>query len=134
MLSTGSLWSPLPSKPAVEKVQSVLGLVIWNPVASLKDLEKSKAIMILDPTQRPLVNAMINNAEVLSSEDMAARPLESLCPFLDAEPVADIVSITSIDENIDILQDSGDLAVEGLVVVSVGEELGAYMIAAPFEM
>jgi len=52
-----------------------------------------------------------------------ARPLKCLRPGLVAEPVADEVGITSIDEDRDLLEDAGNKSVERHHPVTLEEEV-----------
>lgn len=54
---------------------------------------------------------------------LLARPLESLSPGLVAKPVADVVGITSVDENGNLLEDSRNNAVEWLHPVATEKEV-----------
>jgi len=54
---------------------------------------------------------------------LLAGPLESLSPGLVAEPIANIVGITSVDENRDLLKDAWDQSVEWLHPVTLEEEV-----------
>jgi hypothetical protein len=56
-------------------------------------------------------------------ERLLARPLERLSPSLVSEPVADEVSIASIDENGNLLENAGHKAVEGLHPVALEQKV-----------
>jgi hypothetical protein len=54
---------------------------------------------------------------------LVAGPLKSLSPGLVAEPIADVVSITSVDQDGDLLENTRDDAVEGLHPITLHEEI-----------
>lgn len=56
-------------------------------------------------------------------EALLSRPLQSLSPGTVAEPVADVISITGVDENGDLLKKAGNDTVEGLEPVTGEEEV-----------
>ena len=93
--------------PAVEEVERSLGLVIRRHVASLEDLEEGQIARRLESTVLlgTLAGADLDRAELSLGEVLVARPLELVGPSLVAEPVADEVGVTSIDEDRNLLQD-----------------------------
>ena len=54
---------------------------------------------------------------------LGTRPLKRLSPGLVAEPVADVVGITSVDQDGDLLKDTGNDAVERLHPVTLEKEV-----------
>jgi len=54
---------------------------------------------------------------------LVAGPLKRVGPGKVAEPVADEVGVTSVDQDGDLLEDTGDKAVEGLHPVTLEEEV-----------
>jgi hypothetical protein len=100
---------PLTTDPAVEKLQTGLGLVHRNHVACAVDAHEGEVAVSLDLTNL-LVNVLIvDNLEgfkLLRSELLLARPLEGLGPGLVTEPVADEVSITGVDQDGDLLKET----------------------------
>ena len=65
----------------------------------------------------------ISRSSSSAAATLLAGPLKSLRPGLVAEPVADEVGITSVDEDWDLLQDSRDERVERLHPVTLEEEV-----------
>jgi hypothetical protein len=71
-------------------------------------------------------------------EVLLTRPLKSVGPGLVAEPVADEISVTSVNKDWDLLEDSWHEAVEWLHPVTLEEEVAvdievAAVIAANFD-
>lgn len=58
-----------------------------------------------------------------SIETLLSRPFKGLGPGLVSEPVADEISITSIDQDWDLLEDAWDQSVERLHPVTLEEEV-----------
>ena len=117
------LLEPLTAQPPVEEVKRVLGLVHGDHVASLVDLHEGEVSGGLDLS---VLLVSLGEREVLELglvEALLAGPLKSLGPSLVAEPVADEVGITGIDEDGDFLEDTGDETVEGLHPVTLEEEV-----------
>ena len=117
------LLEPLTAQPPVEEVKRVLGLVHGHHVASLVDLHEGEVSGGLDLA---VLLISLGNRKVLELglvEALLAGPLESLAPSLVAEPVADEVGITGIDQDRDLLEDTGDETVERLHPVTLEEEV-----------
>lgn len=91
-------------------------------MASTVELHEGKVAAGLDLA----VFLALANVEALDLglvERLLTGPLESLGPGTVAEPVADVVSITSVDEDGDLLEKLGNNAVEGLEPVASEEEV-----------
>lgn len=119
----GLLLEPLTAQPPVEEVKRVLGLIHGHHVASLVDLHEGEVSGGLDLA---VLLVSLGKREVLQLglvEAFLAGPLKSLGPSLVAEPVADEVGITSIDEDRDLLEDTGNKTMEGLHPVTLEEEV-----------
>lgn len=117
------LLEPLTAQPPVEEVKRVLGLIHWHHVAGLVDLHECEVSGGLDLA---VLLVSLGKREVLELglvEALLAGPLKSLAPSLVAEPVANEVGITGIDEDGDLLEDAGDEAMEGLHPVTLEEEV-----------
>lgn len=65
-------------------------------------------------------------------EVLLAGPLKSLSPGLVTEPVADVVGITGIDENGDLLEEVGDEAMEWLHPVALEQKVAVDVKVAAF--
>jgi hypothetical protein len=117
-------WSslePLTAEPAVEEVRRCLGLVHGNHVASTVDLHEGEVAAGLDLAV--LLAGVLKRLEVSMAEILLARPLKLIGPGLVSEPVADEVSITSVDKNGDLVENIGDELVVGLHPVTGKEEV-----------
>ena len=95
-------------------------------MASAKDTGEGKVAVGLDLADLLANVLVLHDLEILklsSGELLLAGPLKSLRPGLVAKPVADEVGITGINQNGDLLKDSGDEAVVRLEPVTGEEEV-----------
>lgn len=90
-------------------------------MASTVDLHKGKVAAGLDLTV--LLAGVLKGLEVGVAEVLLARPLKLIGPGLVSEPVADEVSIASVDKNGDLVQNVGDELVVRLHPVTSEEEV-----------
>ena len=128
---------PFPTDPSVEEVQRLLGAVIWHHVAGAKDLHEGEIPTCLHLSRLVTVLELqiLDLGLVISG---LTRPLQSLGPTLVSEPVADKVSISGIDQDLQILEKSGHEAVVWLHPVTLEQEVPvdieiARVIAADFD-
>ena len=90
-------------------------------MTSSKDAGKGEAFGRLDGAVSTAIKG-----EVLGlggAVGILARPVKGVSPSTVAEPVADIVSVTGIDKNRHLLEDTRDVALDGLNIVAVLVEL-----------
>lgn len=110
--------------------------MILTHVSSTEDLHEGKVAAGLDLSKLlSIIELQILDRGLV--EILLARPLEGFSPTLVAEPVADEVSIASIDQDWDLLKDAGNKAVEWLHPVTLEQEVPvdvkvARVIAADF--
>lgn len=105
-------------------------------MSSTKDTSECEVTTALEGTS--LVSTL--QLEILGLggiEILLARPFKSISPCLVSEPVADEISITSIDQDWDLLEDTWYQTVERLHPVTLEEEVSvdievAAVIAADF--
>ena len=119
-------------QPPVEHLEGGLGLVVGDHVATGVQPHEGEVTARLDLTD---LLAVAIDLEVLHRgvlEALLARPLQSLGPGLVAEPVADVVGVTGVDEDGDLLEDAGNDAVEGLHPVTAKEEVTVDVEVAGF--
>lgn len=90
-------------------------------VASTVDLHEGEVARRLDLAV--LLAVGFEGRELSALEGLVARPLELVGPGLVAEPVADEVSITSIDQHGNLLQNTRDEEVEWLHPVALEKEV-----------
>jgi hypothetical protein len=109
---------------------------IYVHVTCTKDLEEGEVSAVLNLS----ILVAVIKLDVLDAglvEVLLTRPLESLSPGLVSEPVADEVSITSIDQDWDLLENAWHKAVERLHPVTLKQEVSvdikvAAVVAADF--
>jgi len=95
-------------------------------MATTIQTHESEVAMALDLTNLLALVLVVDNLEILqlgSSKLLLARPLESFSPGLVAKPVADKVSITSINQNWNLLEETRNKEVERLHPVTMEEEI-----------
>lgn len=117
---------PLTTQPAVVELKASLGLIHGNHVAGAVDPHEGEVAVGLDLTDLLALVLVLLHLEVLQLGRGIlglSRPFESLGPGLVAEPVADVVGITGVDQDGDLLQETGDKTVVGLHPVTVEEEV-----------
>lgn len=122
---TGSLM-PFTSEPTVEELQTGLGLVEWHHVAGAKDAHESEVAAGLDLADLLALVLVVHDLKVFQlgfSKLLVAGPFKGLGPGLVAEPVADEVGITGVDENWDLLEHAGDETMVWLHPVTMEEEI-----------
>ena len=130
----GSL-EPLASQPAVEELQAGLGLVHWDHVATAVEAHEGEVAVGLNLADLLTNVLVLLNDKILQlgiGELGLAGPLESLRPGLVAEPVADEIGITGVDENGNLLKQARHQAVERLHPVAVEEEVTVDVEVARF--
>lgn len=127
---------PLATDPPIEEIQRRLWLIHRNHMSSTEYLEEGEVAAVLD---LPVLVAIIkfDVLDIRLVEILLARPLESFGPGLVTEPVADEISITSVDQDWDLLKDAWYKTVEGLHPVPLEEEVTvdvkvATVVAADF--
>lgn len=117
---------PLATQPAVEELQAGFGLVHGDHVATSVETHEGEVTVGLD-LANPLASVLLvlndEVAELKRGVLLLARPLKSLGPGLVTEPVADEVSVTSVDEDGDLLEETGHQTVVGLHPVTVEKEV-----------
>jgi hypothetical protein len=89
---------------------------------STKDLKEGKVPAVLNLA----ILVTIIELDVLDTglvEVFLSRPLESFCPCLVPEPIADEVGITSIDQDWNLLKDAWYKAVEWLHPIALEKEV-----------
>lgn len=92
-------------------------------MASLVNAEESETLGVLDLSVLLSVSA-VDTDDGSVVEGGLAGPVESVGPCLVSEPVANPIGITSVDQNGDLSQNTGNLPVDGLhPVTSVLEVL-----------
>lgn len=87
------------------------------------DLHEREVAAGLDLAVLLLGFTKVEVLDIGTVELLLARPLQSLSPGLVAEPVADKVGITGVDQDGDLLEDLGNKAVERLHPVTLEEEV-----------
>jgi len=116
------LSQPLAGNPAVDHLEGGNGLIVRDHVATTIDSQESEVAAALDGSSgRTVQENVILEGSLL--EVLVAGPLESLGPGLVSKPVADIVQRTSVDQDRDLLEDTGYKTVEGLHPVTGEEEV-----------
>lgn len=91
-------------------------------MARSKDLHEGKVSRCLHLTIfRAIIKLQVCDFSLV--ERLLSRPLEGISPSLVTKPVADEVSITSIDQHWNLLQDLGHEAVEGLHPIALEQEV-----------
>jgi hypothetical protein len=119
----GHLCPEFSAQPPVHHLERRLRLVKWHHVSTSMNLQESEVAVRLDLTN---LLAIAVNLEVLHLgllELLLTGPLKCLSPGLVAEPVADVVGITSVDEDWDLLENTGNNAVVWLHPVSLQKEV-----------
>jgi hypothetical protein len=91
-------------------------------VTSTEDASKGEIATALESTSLVTVLKLkvlgLGGVEILLS-----GPFESLSPSLVSEPVANVISITSVDQDWDLLDNAWDQSVEGLHPVTLEKEV-----------
>jgi hypothetical protein len=123
VVASSRLLSPLARQPPVEHVQASLGLVVRNHVAGGVQTHKGKVAGALDGADLAVVAEELEVVERRLLVVLVAGPLERVGPGKVAEPVADEVGVTGVDQDGDLLEDAGDETVEGLHPVALEEEV-----------
>jgi len=111
------------TQPPVEHIKRRLRLVVWDHVATSVELQEGKVAAGLDLTNSLAIAIELEVLHLGLVVGLGTRPLKRLSPSLVTEPVADVVSITSVDEYRDLLEDTRDNAVEGLHPVALKKEV-----------
>jgi len=127
---------PFTSNPSIKEVQGRLRLIHGYHVAGPEDLEEGKVTTVFNLTVF-LTTAKFDVLNISLVESLLPRPFESLGPGLVSEPVADEISITSVDQNWDLRKNARDKPVEWLHPIALEEEVSidievAAVIAANF--
>lgn len=123
---TATSLEPFTADPAVEELQTGLGLVHGDHVASAVETHEGEVAVGFDLANLLALVLVLHDFDVLqgsSSVLLLAGPLESLSPGLVAQPVADEVGVTGVDQDRDLLKKVGDQTVVGLHPVTVEQEV-----------
>lgn len=91
-------------------------------MTSTKDSGKCKVATALKGTSIMSV-LQLKILGLSSIKSLLSRPFKSISPCLVSKPVADEISITSIDQDWDFLKDTWDQSVERLHPVTLEEEV-----------
>jgi len=113
---------PLSAKPSVKEIQRSLWLIHGYHVTGTEDLEEREVATVLDLT----IFVTVVKFDVLDLslvESLLSWPLKSIGPSLVAEPVADEVGITSVDQDWDLLDNSWYKTVEWLHPIALEEKV-----------
>ena len=111
------------SQPPLDHVGRRRGLVIRHHVAAGMKPHEGEVAARLDLTNLLAVAA---EEEILGLGLLVVfltGPLKSLSPGLVAEPVADVIGVTSVDENGNLLEETRNDAVVGLHPVALEKEV-----------
>lgn len=95
-------------------------------MATAKQAHEGEVTGGLDLTNLLALVLVVDDFEIFELSSgifFVTAPLKSIRPGLVAQPVADEVGITSVDENRDLLEDSRDKMVERLHPVTLEEEV-----------
>ena len=117
---------PFTSDPAVEELQTGLGLVHGNHVASAIETHEGEVSMRLDLADLLTLALLIDDLDILQRGRgvfFLLGPFQSLGPGLVAQPVADEVGITSVDQDGDLFQKAGHQTVVRFHPVTVEHEV-----------
>jgi hypothetical protein len=117
------LRDPLAGQPPVEHVQASFGLVVGHHVASSVETHEGQVAGALDGADLAAVRKELEVLERRLLVVLVARPLELVGPSQVAEPVADEVGITGVDQDGDLLENARNKAVEGLHPVTLEQEV-----------
>lgn len=134
--ATARLLSPLTTDPAVEELETGLGLVVGNHVATAKQTHEGEVAGGLDLTNLLALVLVIDDFKVFEFSSgifFVAAPLKSIRPGLVAEPVADKIGITSVDEDRNLLKDTRDKLVERFHPVTLEKEVAVDVKVARVE-
>lgn len=126
ILSSGKSLEPLTTQPAVEELQAGLGLVHRDHMATAVETHVGEVAVRLDLADLPASVLILLDDDILHLSSGKLRltgPLKSLSPRLVTEPVANEVGVTGVDEDGDLLEETGHQAVIRLHPVAVEEEV-----------
>ena len=123
VVTLSRLLGPLARQPPVEHVQAGLGLVVRNHVAGGVQTHEGKVAGALDGANLAVIAEKLKVVERRLLVVLVAGPLKGVGPGKVAEPVADEVGVTSVDQDGDLLENAGDETVEGLHPVTLEEEV-----------
>jgi hypothetical protein len=118
--------SPLASNPAVEELKTGLWLVHGHHVATSIQTHEGEVARGLDLSNCLTLVLLINDLKILelgSGILFVATPFKSISPGLVAKPVANEVSITSIDQYWDFFEKARNELVEWFHPVAVEKEV-----------
>lgn len=112
-------------QPAVQKIERRLGLVKGRHVSGLEDLEEGQVAVRLQPAVvfAILAGGNLDSLALSFLEALVAGPLELVGPSPVTEPVADEVSIASIDEDRDLVENLGDQSEVRLHPITLEQEV-----------
>ena len=94
------------------------------------DADESEIPLTLDLANLLSITAQLQRSPANLLVGFAARPLKSVGPPYIAEPVADEVGVTGVDQHGDAIEDVGHEAVEGLHPVAGQEEVPVHVKVA----
>lgn len=117
---------PFTSQPAVEEFKTRLGLVHRDHVATAIETHEGEVAMGLDLADLLALVLILDHDQVLQLSGgifSLSGPLKGFSPGLVAQPVADEIGVTSVDQDRDLLQESRNETVVGLHPVTVEEEV-----------
>jgi len=113
---------PLSRDPAVEEIQGSLWLIHRYHMTSLVNPGKGQVTRALTLS----ILSSVGKLEGLGLslvEGFLSRPLKSIRPGLVSEPVADEISVSSVDQDWDLLEDGRDETVVWLHPITLEEEV-----------
>lgn len=117
---------PFTSQPAVEELETRLGLIHRDHVATTIETHEGEVAMGLNLADLLARVLIVDNDQILQLSGgifSLSGPLQGFSPGLVAQPVANKIGITGIDQDRDLLQESRNEAVVGLHPVTVEEEV-----------
>ena len=114
---------PLATDPPVEHVQASLRLVVGHHVASSVNTHEGQVAGALDGTNLAAVRKERKVLERRLLVVLVAGPLKLVGPGQVAEPVADEVGVTGVDQDGNLRENAGNKTVEGLHPVTLEQEV-----------
>ena len=105
---------PLSTEPSVIEVQRCLWLIHRNHVTGTEDLHEGEVTTSISELAILVAVIKLQVLDGGSLESLLPWPLKSQRPSLVTEPVADEISITSVDKNWNLLENAWNKTVEWL--------------------
>merc|ERR1712093_802583 len=112
----------LSTNPSVEEIQRCLWLIHGNHVTSTEDPKEGEVAAVLDLAVL-VTTVKLDVLDIGLVEVLLSWPLKCLGPGLVTEPVADEISITSVDQDWDLLKNAWYETVEWLHPVTLEKEV-----------